>query len=83
MQIRFRDLEIVAEDGIEFYFQRGDGCPLPFPLFDLCQKLFAVTAQVPQLIQFPVNATSDHAALTQGNRRLGYDGRVDFLTEIA
>ena len=65
MQIGFRDLEIVAEDGIELHFERANSGALPLALFDLRKKLFAVAAQVAELIQFLIDAGSNHAAVAE------------------
>ena len=56
MQIGLRNLEVVAKNRIEFDLQRRDTRPLTFPLLDLGQKLFAVAAQVAQLVEFMINA---------------------------
>jgi len=52
VRVRLRDFEIVAKDGVELYFQAGDSGALAFALFDLGEELFAVAAEVAELIEF-------------------------------
>ena len=56
VQIGLRNLEVVAKNRIELHLERRDPGPLPLPLLDLGQKLFAVAAQVAQLVEFMIDA---------------------------
>ena len=56
MQVGLRDLEVVAKNRVELYLERRDPGALPLPLLDLCQKLFAVAAQVAQFVEFMIDA---------------------------
>src|SRR4029077_551963 len=70
VQVRLRNLDVVAKDGIELYFERANSRPLPFARFDLRQVLLRVAAQVAQFVQIFVDAGGDHAAIAQRERRL-------------
>ena len=63
VRVRLRDFEIVAEDGVELYFQAGDSGALAFALFDLGQDLFAVAADIAERIEFLLDSLMNDAAL--------------------
>ena len=46
-------------------------------LLDLRQELLAVAAEVAQFVEFAIDARANHAAIAQGNRRLGDNRLVD------
>ena len=52
-------------------------------MLDLRQELFAVAAQVAQLVELLIDAALNHAAVAQRNWGLGDDGVVDALAQIA
>jgi hypothetical protein len=45
VQIRLRNFDVVAEDGIEFDLERSDAGAAAFALFDLGENLFAVAGE--------------------------------------
>ena len=59
VQIRLRDFEVIAKDGVELYFQRRDAGALPFALLDLRQVLFAVAAQVAKFVEIFVHCQAE------------------------
>ena len=65
MQVRLRDLEVVAEDLIELDLQRTNLRALAFALLDLRNGLTAVVAEIAQIIQLCINAFADDVAVGQ------------------
>src|SRR5262249_27558936 len=82
MQIGFADLDVITEDGVELYLERGNAGTLPLALFDLSDVLLGVAAETAQLVQLAVDSRLDYAAVTQRKRRFGDDGLLDPLTQI-
>ncbi len=63
MQIRFRNFEIVAEDGIEFDFERADAGSGALALFDLGEDLLAVAGKFAQFVEITIQAGGDYATV--------------------
>src|SRR5271165_3907191 len=63
VQIRLRDLKVIAEDGVELYLKRSNAGPPPLPLLDLGQHLLAVARELAQLVQIAIYASGDYAAV--------------------
>src|SRR5277367_2764838 len=82
MQVRLRDLEIIAKNRIKLYLERIDSSALPLPLLDLRQELLAVAAQIAQFVEFFVHTALNRAAIDKGNRRLGHNSLVDSFPKI-
>ena len=82
VQIRLRDFEVVAEDGIELYLERADAGALALALLDLRENLLAVAAEFAQFVEIAVDAGGDHAAVGKAQRRLGDDRVLDALAQI-
>ena len=55
-QIRLRDFDVVAEDGVEADFQRADARPLPLASFDLDEDRLRVAGDVAELVELGVDA---------------------------
>ena len=54
VQIGFRNFDVVAEDGIKFYFERADAGAFALALFDLGEDLLAVAREFPQFVEIVV-----------------------------
>ena len=63
VQIRFRNFQIVAEDGIEFYFERADSGASTLALLDLGEDLLAVAGEFAQVIEIAIQAGGDYATV--------------------
>ena len=82
VRIRLRDFEIVAKDRVELYLQRCDSGALALALLDLCQELFAVAAQVAELVEFGLSSGLNYAAVAEGDRGFRDDGAFNALAKI-
>ncbi len=63
VQVRLRDLDVVAEHAVEPDFERVDAGARPLPLFHLGDHLLARSADVPQVVELGVDAVANHAAV--------------------
>ena len=70
VQVGLADLDVITENRIKFDFERMDAGALPLTFLNLRDVLFAVAAQVAQIIKFSVNTFLNNAAVRQGKRRL-------------
>ena len=77
VQVRLRDLNVVAKDGIEFDLQRRDAGSPSFPLLNLRKNLFAVARKLAHFIQVAVHACRDHATVGKTQRRLRHECFLD------
>src|SRR6266849_6168488 len=71
MQVGFRYLDVIAENVVKANFERGDVGAFAFALFHGGDDLFAVLAEVAQLVELAFEAVSDVVEL------------VDFVVEAA
>ncbi len=83
VQIRFRNLEVVAEDGVELHLERSDARPATFPLLDLRQHLLAVAGKFAQFVQAAIHSRCNHTALGKAQRRLGHNRLLNAVAQIA
>src|SRR5580693_588049 len=83
MQVGLRDFEIISKNGVELDLERVDSGALSLSLLNLRQKLFAVTAQLPEVVEFLIYAALNRATVDERNRRLGNNCPVDSLPQIA
>src|SRR5580704_18162614 len=93
MQIRFRNLNVIAKNLIETDFERADSSAFAFPLFHGRNDLFAMPAQIAQLVELAVIAAANHSRIRGERRRLIRNGAfelfahvrelVNFLVELA
>ena len=79
MQVRLRDLDVVAEDAIEADLQRLDAGARALAVFHLGDDLLARAADVPQVVDFRVEAVAHEAAVARQRRRLVGDRLIDPL----
>ncbi len=63
VQVRFRNLNVVAEDGIELHLERPNSRPLALARLNSRQVLLRVAAQIAQFVEIFVNAGGDHSAI--------------------
>ena len=82
VQIRFRNLDVIPEDLIEPNLQRIDPRPFSFALFHGGDNLFAVLAQVAELVQLAVIAAADHPGFGGQGRRIVGDGTLEPLADV-
>ncbi len=82
MQVRLRDFDVVAKDGIEFDFERRDAGAAALALLDLRQHLLAVAGQFAQLVEVAIDAGGDDSAVSETQGRLGNDGLLDARAQI-
>jgi len=82
MQVWFRDFNVVAKDLIEANLQRGDSRAFALALFHRGDDLFAVLAQVAELIQLGVIARADHPGIGGQRRRLVGNGAFEPFPNI-
>src|SRR5271165_629403 len=83
VQIRLRDLEVIAEDGVELYLKRSNAGPPALPLLDLGQHLLAVARELAQLVQITIQSRGNHAAIGKTQRRLRHNRLVDTVAQVA
>jgi len=74
MQIGLGNFDVIAEDVIETDFQRSDVGALALALFHGSDDLFAVLAEVAQLVQLGVEAAANDAGLGGQRGRFIGDG---------
>ena len=82
MQVGLANLNVVAKDGVELYFEGVDAGPLALALFDLGDVLLAVVAETAQVIKFRVHARLNHSAIGKRERRLRHHGLFDAAAQI-
>src|SRR5664280_800271 len=82
-QVRLGDLEVIAEDAVELDLQRTDTGALAFALLDLCDVLFAVTAQVAKFVESRIDSRPDDPAVRQRKRRLIFERRHEPVTQVS
>src|SRR5664280_2854327 len=83
VQVRLGDLEVIAEDAVELDLQRTDAGALAFALLDLCDVLFAVTAQVAKFVESRLASRPDDPAVLQRKRRLIFERCHEPVTQIS
>ena len=83
MQVRLRNLNVVAKNRIELDLERANAGAFALTRFDLCQVLLRVAAQVAEFVEVFVNARRDDATIAQRQRRLWNERAVDSLTQVA
>ncbi len=82
MQVRFRNFNVVAENLVEANFQRADARALALALFHGGDDLFAVLAQVAQLVEFSVIAGANDAGISGESGRFVGDGALKAFADI-
>ena len=65
VEVRLRDLDVVAEDAVEADLERRDAGARPLALLHLGDDLLAGSADVPQLVELRVHAVANHAAVAR------------------
>ena len=83
MQIRLRNLNVVAKDLIEANLQRANIGSFAFALFHRRDDLFAVLAQLTQFIEFRVVTAADHAWIRGQRRRLVRNRAFEPFADVA
>src|SRR5579863_556367 len=82
MQVGLRDFKVIPENRIELDLERGDAGAPTLALLDLRQHLLAVARQVAQFVQIAIYATRNHAAIGEGEWRLGHNGFLNPLAQV-
>ena len=70
VQVRLRDLDVVAEDAVVADLERGDAGARALPLLHLGDHLLARRRDAPQVVELGVDAVADVAAVARQRRRL-------------
>src|SRR5580700_6480429 len=83
MQVRLRNLNVVAEDRVEFDLERADAGPPAFPLLDLCQHLFAVAREFAQFVKITIYARRNYAPIGETQRRLWHNRLLNAFAQVA
>src|SRR5207237_7237106 len=83
MLIGFGDLDVIAEDGVEFDLERANAGALPLPLLDGQNVLPGVVAQVAQLVEATIDTRGDDSAIAKAERRFRRQGGFNLLAHIA
>ena len=82
VQVRFRDLDVVAEDAVVADLQRRDAGARALALFQLRDDLLAGAADAAQVVQLGVDAVADVAAVADQGAGLLDDVRLDGVTHV-
>jgi hypothetical protein len=81
-EVRFADLDVVAEDAVETDLQGRDPRAGTLPLLDGGDGGAPAVADLAQRVQLRVHARAHHAALAQGGRGLVHHRRLDVLRDV-
>ncbi len=76
MQIRFGDLDVIAEYAVEADFERVDAGSFALALFHCGDDLFAVLAEAAEFVELGVKASANDSGIRCKCRRLV--GDADF-----
>ena len=82
MQVRFRDLDVVAKHAIEAHLERLDSGARPLLFLELGDDLLARPRNVPELVDLFVHAVADESAVSRQRRRLVVDRLFDPLADV-
>ncbi len=82
MQVRLRDLDVVAEDAVVANLEGVDARPSALGLLHLGDDLFAGTADAAQLVEFAIHAVPGEAAIARQGRRLVVERRFDPVANV-
>jgi len=82
MEIGLRNLHVVAENLVEANLQRSDAGPFALALFHRGDDLFAVLAEVAELVKFAMVTAANHPRLGGERGRLVGDGAFEALANI-
>ena len=69
-EIRFRDLNKIAEHGIEPHLERFDSSDGDFTLLQGVDPILALARSIPELIELPIKTVTENSALFQRQRRV-------------
>ena len=82
VQIRLRDLDVVAEHAVVAHLQRVDAGARALALFELGDHLFARSADAPQVVELGVEAVANIAAVAHERARLVDQAAVDVVAHV-
>ncbi len=80
--VGFGDFEVVAEDGIEADFERGDAGAFALAGLDVGDELAAVGGEGAEVVEFGVEAGADDVAVGEVDGRFVGEGAGDAFVEI-
>ena len=82
VQVRLRDLDVVAEHAVEAHLERRDAGARALALLDLGDHLLARAADRAQLVELGVDAVADEAAVARQRRRLVDERPLDRVAHV-
>ena len=82
VQVRLRDLDVVAEDAIETHLQRADAGPLALALLHLRDHLTAGAADRLQLVELGIDAVAREAAVAGEGAGLVDERPLDAIANV-
>ena len=82
MQIRFRDLDVVAEHAVVAHLERVDAGARALALFELGDHLLARAADAPEIVELGVEAVADVAAVAHEGAGIVDQAAVDVVAHI-
>ena len=82
VEVRLRDLDVVAEDAVVPHLQRRDPGSRALSLLHLRDDLLAGSARRPKLVERSVEAVADVTALARERRRLVDERSVDAVPHV-
>ena len=77
MQVRLRNLDVVAEDTVVADLERADAGARPFPLFHLGDDTLPGSADRAQFVQLAIDAVTSEPAVARERRRIVDERRFD------
>ena len=81
-EVRLRDLDEVAEDGVELHLQTVDAGALDLARLQVGDPLFAFRAGAAEFVQFRQPAVAEQAAVLGSAGRLVHDGAGDQIRDL-
>src|SRR5690348_573566 len=69
-EIRFRDLNEIAEDGIEPHLERFNSSGGDFTLLQGIDPILALARSIAQLVELPIKTVTENSAFFQRQRRV-------------
>src|SRR5207248_944606 len=82
MEVRLRDLDVIAEHFVEADLERLESRSLPLVGLNSGYQILSAYTMITQRIELGVGAGRDRRLVAERNRRLGHDGRSNQLGEI-
>ena len=82
VQIRFRDLDVVAEHAVVAHLQRVDAGARALALFELGDHLLARAADAAQVVELGVEAVADVAAVAHQRTGIVDEAAVDVVAHV-